>query len=274
MASASSSHRGSIHYARVPRELWRDRLLKLKRAGFNTVQTYVFWNFQETKQGQIDFTTGARDFGAFLQAAQDVGLYATVRVGPYVCAEWDSGGFPVWLRFLPGLKVRCDNPPFLDAVDKFFDKLLPIVAAHQINHGGNVILVQLENEDPQGWGTEMPNSYFTHLQKKALDLGIEVPYFFSGLHHGTNPADYGPWDSAGRKNPWFSTETWVRWYDAYGNSPPRAACFLYTQRMEHHCQWRQRLQPVHGPRRDQFRLLERRRQRLELRLRHADRRGG
>ncbi|MEJ0001445.1 MAG: beta-galactosidase [Verrucomicrobiota bacterium] len=140
------------------------------------MQTYVLWNFHEAQKGQIDFSTGARDLAAFLQTAQDVGLYATVRVGPYDCAEWDSGGYPVWLRFVPGLKVRMDNAPFLEAVDAFWDKLLPIVAAHQIHRGGNVVLVQLENEHPDGWGTDMPNAYFTHLQKKALDLGIEVPY--------------------------------------------------------------------------------------------------
>ncbi len=213
---------GSIHYPRVPRELWRDRLLQLKRAGFNTVETYVFWNFHETRKGEIDLTTGAHDLGAFLQTAQEVGLYAIVRVGPYVCAEWESGGYPVWLRNEPDLKVRSDNPAFLKAVDHFWDRMIPIVAAHQINRGGNVILVQLENEDPQGWGTVMPTSYFTHLQKKALDMGIEVPHFFSGLHHGTDPAGYGPWDSGSRKTPWFSTETWIRWYDVYGNASPSA----------------------------------------------------
>lgn len=211
---------GSIHYARVPRELWRERLLQLKRAGFNTVQTYVFWNFQEAQKGKIDFTTGARDLGAFLQTAQDVGLYATVRVGPYCCAEWDSGGYPIWLRSERDLKVRADNPAFMDALDKFWDQLIPIVAAHQIHRGGNVILVQLENEDPEGWGTEMPNSYFTRLQKKALDLGVEVPYFFSGNHHGHDPAGDDPLDTANLKSPWFSTETWVRWFDTYGNADP------------------------------------------------------
>jgi beta-galactosidase len=211
---------GTIHFPRVPRELWRDRLLKLKRAGCNTVQTYVFWNFQETREGVFDFTTDEHDLGAFLQTAQDVGLYATVRVGPYVCAEWDSGGYPVWLRWKPGLLVRNDNPVFIGALDKYYNQLLPIVAAHQINRGGNVILVQLENEDPEGWGTSRPNSYFTYLQKKALDEGIEVPYFFSGLHHNTDSAGTKPWDSAKRTNPWYSTETWIRWYDAYGDSKP------------------------------------------------------
>jgi len=211
---------GSIHFPRVPRELWRERLLQLKRAGFNTVQTYVFWNYNEPQEGQIDLTTGAHDLGAFLQTAQDVGLYATVRVGPYVCAEWDSGGYPIWLRNKPGLKVRTDDPAFLGAMDTFWDKMIPIVAAHQINHGGNVILVQLENEDPQGWGTAMPNAYFTHLQQKALSLGIEVPYFFSGLHHGADPAHDNPFTSNTRKSPWYSTETWVRWFTIYGNSTP------------------------------------------------------
>ncbi len=211
---------GSIHYARVPRELWHDRLLKMKRAGFNVVQTYVLWNWQETYKDKIDLTTGAHDLAGFLQAAQDVGLYAVVRVGPYCCAEWDSGGYPTWLRFEPDLKVRCDNPAFLNAVDAYWDKLLPIVAAHQIHKGGNVIMVQLENEDPEGWGTDMPNSYFTHLQKKALDAGIEVPYFFSGLHHGTDPAGGNPWDTSKRTNPLYSTETWLRWFDSYGNAPP------------------------------------------------------
>jgi beta-galactosidase len=212
---------GSIHFPRVPRELWHDRLLKLKRAGFNTVQTYVFWNYNETRKDRIDFTTGAHDLGAFLQEAQRVGLYATVRVGPYVCAEWDSGGYPVWLRNVPNLKVRTDNPAFLAAVDKYFDKLLPIVAAHQINRGGNVILVQLENEDPQGWGTDASDKpYHAHLRKKALELGIEVPYFFSGLHHGTDPAGDSHWDGTYHMTPWYSTETWVRWFDKYGASDP------------------------------------------------------
>lgn len=211
---------GSIHYARVPRELWKDRLLKLKRAGFNTVETYVFWNYHETQKGKFDFTTGSHDLGAFLQTAQDLGLYAILRVGPYDCAEWDSGGYPIWLRSEPDLKVRADNTAFLANVDKFWEQALPIVAAHQIHRGGNVILVQLENEDPQGWGTDLPNAYFTHLQKKALELGVEVPYFFSGLHHNTNPANDNPWDSSNRKSPWMSTETWIRWFDKYGNSDP------------------------------------------------------
>ena len=206
---------GSLHYSRVPRALWRDRLLRIKRAGFNTVETYAFWNFHEAQEGKWDFA-GDHDFNAYLKLINELGMYAIVRVGPYVCAEWDSGGYPVWLRFKPGVRVREDNAPFEALVDKWYEKIMPIVAANQIHRGGAVILVQLENEHPQGWGREMPNGYFTHLRDKALALGLEVPYFFSGLHHGHDPAGNQPWDSAGRTNPWLTTEFWPGWYDLYG----------------------------------------------------------
>ena len=210
-----------LEYARVPHALWRDRLQRLQRAGFNCVEIYTFWNWHEPQEGKFDFS-GDHDLDAFLKLVHQMGLYAIVRVGPYFCAEWDSGGYPVWLRFKPGVLVREDNPQFEAAVDHFWDKLLPIVAANQIHRGGAVVLVQLENEHPLGWGKEMPNGYFTHLRDKALSLGLEVPYFFSGLHHGSDPAGDRSWDSVGRKNPWFSTEFWSVWYDHYGPRPEDA----------------------------------------------------
>ena len=196
---------GGLEYSRIPRALWGDRLQRFQRAGMNTVEIYVFWNYHEPTEGKFDFS-GNKDLDAFLKLVKQKGMYAIVRVGPYVCAEWDGGGYPVWLRFKPGVRVREDNPQFLEYVDRFFDKLMPIVAANQIHRGGSVILVQLENEHPKGWGREMPNGYFRHLRDKALLLGVEVPYFFSGLHHSSDPAGNQPWDSIGRTNPWFSTE--------------------------------------------------------------------
>ncbi|MBV9470253.1 MAG: beta-galactosidase, partial [Abitibacteriaceae bacterium] len=206
---------GSLHYSRVPRALWHDRLLRMKRAGLNTVQTYAFWNFHEPQEGKWDFS-GDHDFNAFLQEVKAVGMYAVVRPGPYVCAEWDSGGYPVWLRFKPGVRVREDNPQFEAAVDHWYEKIIPIIAANQIQRGGPVIMVQLENEHPQGWGRDMPNGYFRHLRDTALRLGLQVPYFFSGLHHGSDPGGDNPWDSKGRTNPWYSTEFWPGWYNLYG----------------------------------------------------------
>ena len=207
---------GTMHYPRVPRALWRDRLMKIKRSGFNCVETYAFWNLHEAQEGKWDFS-GEKDFGAFLSLIKELGMYSIVRLGPYVCAEWDSGGFPVWLKFKPGVRVREENAPFQMYTDRWLEKIMPIIAKNQINRGGSVILVQLENEHPLGWGKEMPNGYFKHLREKSLSLGLEVPYFFSGLHHGSDPAGETPWDSEARTNPWFSTEFWPGWYDLYGN---------------------------------------------------------
>ena len=214
-----------LEYARMPRALWEDRLLRLKRAGFNCVEIYTFWNWHEPKEGQFDFS-GDHDLDAFLKLAAKMGLYVIARVGPYYCAEWDNGGYPLWLRFKEGVEVRKDNGPFLKYVDRFFDKLMPIVAANQINRGGSVILVQLENEHNEAWGTFMPNGYFTHMREKALALGIEVPYFFSGLHHASDPAgDVLNFDDIKRPNPWFSTEFWSVWYNGYSSTEKDALTY-------------------------------------------------
>ena len=207
-----------MEYARVPRELWADRLMRFKRAGFNCTEFYVFWNYHEPQSGRIDFS-GNRDLDAYLKLAKSLGLYAIARVGPYVCAEWDSGGFPIWLRFEPGLQVRNANAPFEQAVTRFWGQLMPIVATNQINRGGNVILVQLENEHPGGSGTDgLGNPYFQFLQTTALTDGLEVPYFFSGFHHGGDPAGNRPWSSASRSSPWFTTEFWCDWFSDYGET--------------------------------------------------------
>jgi beta-galactosidase len=214
-----------MEYARVPRDLWRDRLLRLKRAGFNCVEMYNFWNWHEPEEGKFDFT-GSHDLNAYLKLVKKMGMYAICRVGPYYCAEWTNGGYPIWLRSKPGLVARVNNPVFLKYVDRYFDKLIPIVAKNQINHGGPVILVQLENEHPGGWGTEdHTNGYLAHLRKKALSLGLQVPYFYSGLHHGSDPAGNGMLDDPTRPNPWMTTEFWSVWYSDYGPHPGDAGTY-------------------------------------------------
>lgn len=213
---------GDLHYSRIPRAMWRDRLLRIKRAGYNTIQTYVFWSFHETKEGVYDFS-GERDLNAYLRLIHSLGMYSILRIGPYVNSEWDSGGWPVWMRFKTGLVVRDENGPFYRAMDRWFDHLLPIVHAEQINRGGPVILVQLENEDPRGGGTDLPNPYFVHLRKKVVSDGLEVPYFFSGVNHSNDPAGSGPIQSAQRSSPFFSSEFWTGWIRLYGEDPARSA---------------------------------------------------
>ncbi len=235
-----------MEYARVPHALWEDRLLRLKRAGFNCIEVYTFWNFHEPRDGMFDFS-GDHDLGAFLGLCKKMGLYVIARVGPYYCAEWDNGGYPLWLRFKPGLRVREDNAEFEKYVDRFFDRLMPIVSRNQVHRGGAVILVQLENEHPKGWGTIIPDGYFRHLRDKAVSLGLEVPYFFSGLHHSNDPAGDLPRKTVGmgsavvagggdslslddpsRPNPWMSTEFWSVWYNGYGSTDKEAR--LYERR--------------------------------------------
>ncbi len=222
-----------LEYARIPQALWADRLLRIKRAGFNCVETYVFWNYHEAQSGQFNFT-GNRDLDAFLKLAKSMGLYAIVRPGPYSCAEWDSGGYPLWLRFVPNLEVRNNNTVFQQYVVRWFNQLFPIIVNNQISRGGNVILVQLENEDfSAGWGTDGLSSsvgyYFRYLQSTALAAGLEVPYFFSGLHHedtpGGNPLDRS--DMQSPASPWFSTEFYTGWTTQYGSRSSSGAADRY-----------------------------------------------
>jgi beta-galactosidase len=214
-----------MEYARVPRALWRDRLLRLKRGGYNAVEFYTFWNYHEPKEGQFNFA-GDHDLNAFLKLVKIMGMYAIARIGPYYCGEWNMGGYPIWLKFKPGLRIREDNPQFLTAVDHFFDRLMPIITNNQIDHGGAIIMVQLENEHRAAWGTVTPNGYFKHLISKTVSLGLSVSYFFSGLHSGNDPAgDVANLDDAKRPNPWFSTEYWGVWFLNYGPQPQDSAIY-------------------------------------------------
>lgn len=136
---------GSIHYFRIPREYWEDRLKKLKACGFNTVETYVCWNLHERREGEFDFS-GMLDIRHFVELAQQLGLYVIVRPGPYICAEWEMGGFPSWLLRYPGMKVRCYDELYLSKVRRYYENLFQILRPCLSTNGGNIIAVQIENE--------------------------------------------------------------------------------------------------------------------------------
>nr|WP_257031095.1 beta-galactosidase [Edaphobacter lichenicola] len=136
---------GEIHYPRSTRAMWPVLLERSKALGLNMVATYVFWNFHETSRGNYDFT-GERDLGHYLDLCQQKGLSVFLRVGPYICAEWNYGGFPPYLRDEPGITIRTMNAAYTARVEAFFHKLAAVVRPHFASNGGPVVLVQVENE--------------------------------------------------------------------------------------------------------------------------------
>ena len=172
---------GAIHYFRVLPEYWRDRLEKLKAAGFNTVETYVCWNLHEPKKGEFDFT-GRLDIERYIKTAQELGLYVIIRPGPYICAEWDFGGLPAWLLKDKNMRLRCNDPVFLQHVSDFYAELFRRLAPLQITRGGNIIAMQVENEYGS-YGND--KKYLNRIHEIILKNGAEVLLFTAD---GTSPS--------------------------------------------------------------------------------------
>lgn len=166
---------GSIHYSRIPRIYWKDRLLKMYMAGLNAIQTYIPWNYHEESPGQYNFS-GERDLQYFLQLAQDIGLSVILRPGPYICAEWEMGGLPAWLLSKKDIVLRSSDKDYLSAVDTWMGKLLPMMKPFLYQNGGPIITVQVENEYGSYFACDY--NYLRHLtQLFRLYLGNEVVLF-------------------------------------------------------------------------------------------------
>ncbi|MBW9121650.1 beta-galactosidase [Microbacterium trichothecenolyticum] len=162
---------GALHYFRVHPGQWADRIRKAKLMGLNTIETYVAWNAHEPVRGEWD-ATGWNDLGAFLDLIAVEGMHAIVRPGPYICAEWHNGGLPVWLTGLEGVGLRRSEPLYLAAVTAYLERVYEIVAPRQIDRGGPVILVQIENE----YGAYASDTaYLEHIVQVTKDEGITVP---------------------------------------------------------------------------------------------------
>jgi beta-galactosidase len=135
----------SLFYFRIPAAEWRSRMRTLRILGYNAIDVYFPWNYHELEPNHWDFS-GERDVRAFLQQAREEGLWVVARPGPYICSEWDGGSLPAWLNVEPDMHLRDNDPRYLDAVRGWFDQIIPLVAEYQIDRGGTVVLVQLENE--------------------------------------------------------------------------------------------------------------------------------
>lgn len=222
---------GSLHYFRVHPAQWRDRLQRLADMGLNTVDTYVAWNFhQPTPEAEPDFT-GWRDLETFLRMAQEVGLDAIVRPGPYICAEWTNGALPSWLTAATR-SLRTDDPAYLGPVLAWFDRLLPRIVPLQAAHGGPIVAVQVENE----FGSFGDDSgHLVTLARALRERGIVELLFTadgptplmldSGAVDGVLTAiTMGSRAGAARElarsrrpdEPFFAAEYWNGWFDHWG----------------------------------------------------------
>ncbi|MEU0158475.1 beta-galactosidase family protein [Streptomyces sp. NPDC006261] len=223
---------GALHYFRVHEEQWDHRLAMLAAMGLNCVETYVPWNLHEEREGVY------RDVGAlgrFLDAVGRAGLWAIVRPGPYICAEWENGGLPVWVTGRFGRRVRTRDAGYRAVVERWFRELLPQVVQRQVDQGGPVILVQAENE----YGSYGSDSvYLVWLAGLLRRCGVSVPLFTSDgpeghmLTGGSVPgllatANFGSRAREGfavlrrhqPKGPLMCMEFWCGWFDHWGAEP-------------------------------------------------------
>ncbi len=226
---------GEMHYPRIPRAYWRDRMRMAKAMGLNTITTYVFWNEHEQTPGVYDFS-GQRDVAEFVREAQQEGLYVILRPGPYVCAEWEFGGYPAWLLKDRSMLIRSSDPKFMARVERWLKRLGEELAPLQIGNGGPIILVQVENEYGS-FGND--HGYMEQIHHVMVDAGFTKSQLYTadGPEQVANGSlkelpvgiNFGGGDDpeAARKafaqlqtqrpeGPFINSEYWAGWFDHWG----------------------------------------------------------
>ncbi|MBA0696320.1 hypothetical protein Goari_002878, partial [Gossypium aridum] len=221
---------GGIHYPRATPQMWPDLIAKSKEGGADVIESYTFWNGHEPVRGQYNFE-GRFDLVKFVKLVGDNGLYFLLRIGPYVCAEWNFGGFPVWLRDIPGIEFRTDNEPFKREMQRFVTKIVDLMREEKLFswQGGPIILLQIENEygNMEGSYGQKGKDYVRWAANMALALGAGVPWVM--CKQTDAPGDiidtcnnyycdgYKP-NSPNKPIIW--TENWDGWYTSWGGRLP------------------------------------------------------
>ncbi|KAI3938953.1 hypothetical protein MKW92_030529 [Papaver armeniacum] len=221
---------GSIHYPRSTPEMWPDLIQKSKDGGLDVIETYVFWNSHEPVQNQFDFQ-GRNDLVKFVKTVAEAGLYVHLRIGPYVCAEWNYGGFPLWLHFIPGIQFRTDNEPFKREMQKFTAKIVSMMKEEKLfaSQGGPIILSQIENEYGNidtHYGSAA-KSYINWAAGMAISLDTGVPWVMCQQANAPDPiintcngfyCDQFTPNSVKKPKMW--TENWTGWFQTFGGAVP------------------------------------------------------
>jgi beta-galactosidase len=233
---------GEMHYPRVPREAWRARMKMAKAMGLNTIGTYVFWNLHEPQKGKFDFT-GNNDVAEFVKIAKEEGLWVILRPSPYVCAEWEFGGYPYWLQNEKGLVVRSKEAKYLKEYETYIKEVGKQLAPLQVNHGGNILMVQIENEYGS-YGSD--KEYLAINQRLFKEAGFDGLLYtcdppaaiVDGHLPGLLPAINGTNDVAkvkkmisdnhNGKGPFYIAEWYPAWFDWWGTAHHTIPAEKYT----------------------------------------------
>lgn len=222
---------GEMHYPRVPRAYWHDRFRKARAMGLNTITTYVFWNVHETSPGVFDFS-GQNDVAEYIREAQQEGLNVILRPGPYVCAEWELGGYPSWLLKDKNLVLRSRDAKYTAAVDAWFARLGKEIKPLLLKNGGPIIAVQLENEYGS-FGDD--KEYLEGLKKTLISSGMGEGLIYTAdgpsqvpkgslpelpvvINFGTGSAQksFATLAKTRPDGPRMSGEYWAGWFDHWG----------------------------------------------------------
>ncbi|KMZ72883.1 Beta-galactosidase, family GH35 [Zostera marina] len=219
---------GSIHYPRSTPDMWEGLIQKAKDGGLDVIQTYVFWNGHEPSPGNYYFEE-RYDLVRFVRTVQKAGLYVHLRIGPYICAEWNYGGFPVWLKYVPGISFRTDNQPFKSAMEGFTQKIVQMMKSELLyeSQGGPIILSQIENEygpESKVFG-EAGHSYINWAAKMAVELKTGVPWVMCKEEDAPDPiintcngfyCDTFTPNQPYKPKMW--TEAWSGWFMEFGGT--------------------------------------------------------
>ncbi|KAI4325420.1 hypothetical protein MLD38_030823 [Melastoma candidum] len=222
---------GSIHYPRSPPEMWPEIIAKAKKGGLNVIQTYVFWNVHEPVQGQFNFH-GQYDVVKFIKMIWQQGMYVTLRVGPFIEAEWNFGGFPYWLKEVENITFRTDNPQFKQYMKQYVDTVVNKMKSEKLfaSQGGPIILSQIENEynTIQLAFKEQGSRYIHWAATMAVSLDTGVPWVMCKQQDAPDPVIntcngrdcgdtfLGP-NSPNKPSLW--TENWTAQYRVFGDPP-------------------------------------------------------